>query len=118
MSGTMMDNKPSSVDPDSPAVAGDGQPASSSSTISLPSVPPTNRNRKSAFHNIFVGPDGFYVVPRWLLYLAMVWFVFQIEGWLVASFQTHLNNAWWQLIVETCMALAAIVPAFVDGAHR
>ncbi len=43
----------------------------------------------------------------------MGWVVFQIEGWLVASFQTHLNNAWSRLTVETCMALAAIVPAFV-----
>ena len=113
MFGTMMDNKPSSVDPASPAATEDGQQATSSSSIPSPSASPLSHGRKSALHQFFVGPDGFYAVPRWLLYLVMVWFVFQIEGWLVASIQTHLNNAWWQLTIETCMALAAIIPAFV-----
>jgi uncharacterized protein len=113
MFGTMMDNKPSSVDPGSPAAAGDGQPAASSSTISQPSASPLNHGRKSVFRDVFIGPDGFYVVPRWLLYLAMVWFVFQVEGWLVASIQNRLNPSWWQMLVEASMMLAAIVPAFV-----
>jgi membrane protease YdiL (CAAX protease family) len=70
-------------------------------------------NGRPSLRAIFVGPGGFYVVPRWLLYLVMAWVVFQAGGWLIASIQNRLSTVWWQFVVETSMMLAAIVPAFV-----
>jgi membrane protease YdiL (CAAX protease family) len=120
-----MDNKPSSADPDSPvwgraaspvpvargsAAAGDG----SNAEVIPPGSPLTNRSqRKSPLRDVFVGPDGIYSLPRLLLYLAMAWCVFQVEVWLLASVGSHLRPSWWQMVVETAMMLAAIVPGFI-----
>ncbi len=97
MFGTMMDNKPS-TDSDLRAAAEDARPAGSA--IAEP-------------RNLVLGPDGLWIIPRWLLYLAMAWLVFQVEGWLLMSFQSHVSSTWWQLVVEASMMLAAIVPGFV-----
>jgi membrane protease YdiL (CAAX protease family) len=118
MSGTMMENIPSSADPDSQGSRqgseDDGRPIlSSHSPGSLPSVSTASNRRKSLLREVFVGPDGIYAVPRWLIYLAMAWLVFQVEGWLVASFESHLNTLWWRVVIEASMMLAAIVPAVV-----
>lgn len=114
MSGTVMDNKPFSVDPDSPVMAGDGKAAEpSSSPASLSSPPGSSGSLTSKLRNVLVGPDGIYVVPRWLIYLAMAWFVFQVEGWLVVTVQSHLNGPWWQMVVEGSMMMAVVVPGFV-----
>ena len=117
MSWTMMDNKPlppSSAEPESPAASDAGPVA----PISLPSpsfVSPSTANarRESALRNLFVGPDGIYVVPRWLIYLAMAWLVFQVEGWLAVSLHSKLNGLWWRMTIEASMMLAAILPGFV-----
>jgi len=53
------------------------------------------------------------VLPRWVLYLAMAWITFQVEGWLVESLQPDLNPLWWRMMVEASMMLAAILPGFV-----
>ncbi len=69
--------------------------------------------RESVLRDVFAGPDGIYAVPRWLIYLAMAFVVFQVEGWLVVSLQSHLNALWWRMIVEASMMLAAILPGFL-----
>ena len=112
MSGTVMDDKPSSADPDLPVTAEDGKPAESFSPGSLAYSPKSTGSVASRLRDIFVGPDGIYVVPRWLIYLAIAWFVFQVEGWLVVSVQSHLRGPWWQMVVEASMTMAVIVPGF------
>jgi uncharacterized protein len=126
MFGTMMDNKPlspSSAEPDSPLAADDAKPAASSfaSTSlpsSLPSSPPsslptTGARRKSPLRDCFVGPDGIYAVPRWLIYLAIAFVIFQMEGWLLTSLRPHLSDLSGRMMIEVSMMLAAILPGFV-----
>ena len=43
----------------------------------------------------------------------MAWLVFQVEGWLLMSFQSHVSSTWWQMVVEASMMVAAIAPGFV-----
>src|SRR5271169_84728 len=91
MSGTAldklkMDNKllsPSSAEPETPATAGDAKAGAA-----------------SPLHNTFVGPDGIYAFPRWLIYLAMAWIVFQVERWLLASIEPHVKAVWWPMMIE------------------
>jgi uncharacterized protein len=59
---------------------------------------------------VFLGPSGLYPGTRWLIYLAMAFVVFQVEGWLIASLHSHVNVYWWRLMVEASMMLAAILP--------
>jgi membrane protease YdiL (CAAX protease family) len=111
MSGTMMENIPSSADQDSQVSKDNGKPTTSShSPASLPSVATVSGRLKSVLREVFVGPDGIYAVPRWLIYLAMAWLVSQVEGWLVASFESHLNTLWWGVVIETSLMLSAIIP--------
>jgi uncharacterized protein len=131
MSGTMMDNKPISpssaeskptelVDdsrPDasfvSPAsLPGDLTPSPTSSVSSLP-VSTTGALRESPLRDVLVGRAGLYPGTRWLIYLAMAFVVFQVEGWLVMSLRSHVNIFWWRLLIEGSMMLAAILPGFV-----
>ncbi len=122
MSGTMMDNKrlsPSSAEPEPPVAAHDAKPDACSSSpasllSSLVSSPPTqDARRESPLRHVFLGPDGIYAVPRWLLYLAMAWVVYQAEGWLAVSLRSHLSVLWWRMMIEASMMLAAILPGFV-----
>jgi membrane protease YdiL (CAAX protease family) len=118
MSGTMMDNKPlspSSAKPGPPAAADDAKPAapSFSSAFLLAPLPTATGRRESVLRQVFVGPDGIYAVPRWLIYLAMAWIVFQLEGWLLASIESHLNFLRWRMMIEASMMLAVILPGFV-----
>jgi len=94
-----MDNKllsPSSAEPETPATAGDAKAGAA-----------------SPLHNTFVGPDGIYAFPRWLIYLAMAWIVFQVERWLLASIEPHVKAVWWPMMIEGSRALAVTLPAFV-----
>jgi len=122
MSGTMMDNKPlspSSAEPEPPVAADDAKPAVSSlspasSHASLrSSLVTTGARRESALRDVFLGPDRIYPGTRWLIYIAMAWITFQVEGWLVMSLRSHLGLLWWRLIIEASMMLAAILPGFV-----
>jgi hypothetical protein len=54
-----------------------------------------------------------YRGTRWLIYLAMAFVIFQVEGWLVLSLRSHVSVLWWRLIIEASMMLAAILPGFV-----
>ena len=121
-----MDNKPlspSSAEPEPPVAADDTKPPEPSSApasllTSLPSspsssLPTTSGRRESVLRDAFVGPDGIYVVPRWLIYLAMAWIVFQVEGWLVVPIESHLSFLWWRMMIEASMMLAAVLPGFV-----
>jgi uncharacterized protein len=130
MSGTMMDNKP--LSPSSgksePTVPIDdpGPGASSISPVALASCLPsssapsayssasmTGADRESPLREVFTGPEGMYPGTRWLIYLAMAFVVFQVEGWLIVSLRSHVNALWWRMLIEVCMMLAAILPGFV-----
>jgi len=54
-----------------------------------------------------------YPGTRWLIYLAMGFVIFQLEGWLVLSFRSHVSVLWWRMMIEASMMLAAILPGFV-----
>jgi hypothetical protein len=55
---------------------------------------------------------GIYQATHLFVYLALVFVIFQIERWLLASVQSNLIVLWWRLLVEGSMMLAAIVPGF------
>jgi len=136
MFGTMMDNKPlspSSEEPDPPLAADEkslvwgrapspvqaerssavasGQTGAGAATPASPTT--TGAEHKSPLRDFFVGPDGIYAVPRWLIYLAIAFVVFQMEVWLLASLRPHLSDLSWRMMIEASMMLAAILPAFV-----
>jgi membrane protease YdiL (CAAX protease family) len=119
MSGTMMDNKPlppASAEPETSATADDAKPAAASfapvsSSSSL--MPSSSDGRESVLRDGFVGPEGIYPGIRWLIYLAMAWTTFQVEGWLFISLRADVGILWWRMIVEGSMMLAAILPGFV-----
>jgi membrane protease YdiL (CAAX protease family) len=114
MSGTALDNlkmdnkplSPSSAEPVPPDAA---MAATSASPASLPSK---DGRRSSPLRDWFIGPDGIYAVPRWLIYLAMAYAIFKIEGWLLLSLPSHLNPLWWDMIAEGTRMLAVILPGF------
>jgi hypothetical protein len=86
--------------------------SSSSSLAASSSSSASPARHHFTLRSVFVGPDGLYAFPRWLAYLAMVWIVFQLEGWLLTSLHSNFNSTWWRLIMEARMMLAAILPAF------
>ena len=89
MSGTLMDNKPlpplsSEPEPQAPPVEIAGGQASSPIQIEQGASPPAPvTQHESALRNVFIGPAGIYPGTRWLIYLAIAYLTFQIEGWLV-----------------------------------
>jgi membrane protease YdiL (CAAX protease family) len=97
MSGMMMDNKPLSPSSAEPA----------------PSVAADAASHDSLLREVFPGPKGLQLVTRWVIYLAMAWAVFQVEGWLVVSLQSNVGVLWWRMMIEASMMLAAILPGFV-----
>jgi len=105
-----MDNKPLSPSATEPTSPDAPVAASSPSPLSLPAE---TGHRPSTLRKWLVGPDGIYVLPRWLIYLAMAYAIFKMESWLVLSLPSHLNPLWWEMIVETSRMLAVILPAFV-----
>jgi len=125
-----MDNDPllpSSAEPEPTASAADAKPDESSglrasSLPSLPSFSPssltssasaTGARRESPLLAVFIGPQGIYPGARWLIYLAMAFAVFQVEGWLLVSLRSHVSDLWWRMMIESSMMLAAILPGFV-----
>jgi membrane protease YdiL (CAAX protease family) len=128
MSGTMMDTKPvGPSDGDSQVAATDGAESGSWQPTPLPGAPlapqfssqipvtstPDSIQPQSWWRRTFAGPDGWHAVPRWLLYLVLGWITFQVEGWLLASLHAGVGAAWWRLLVESRLMLAAIMPAWV-----
>ena len=117
MSGTMMENKPLSpfsAEPESPVAMDDPKTATSSFPPAslLPSQPTTGGGRESPLRDVFLGPTGIYPGTRWLIYLAMAFVIFQLEGWLAMSLRSHLGVLWWRMTMEGSMMLAAILPGF------
>jgi len=114
---TMMDNKPllpSSAEPEPAAAANDARLAGPAfSAAPLPSsLPARSSGRESVLRDGFIGPKGVYPGACWLIYLAMAWSVYQVEGWLVVSLRSSLGLLWWRMMIESGMMLAAILPAF------
>jgi membrane protease YdiL (CAAX protease family) len=64
-------------------------------------------------HDVFLGPQGIYAGTRWLIYVALAWTVFQVEGWLLTSLRSSLGVLWWRMTIEASMMLAAVLPGFV-----
>jgi uncharacterized protein len=111
-----MDNEPlssSSEKPKQPVPDDHASPVATSEGPLLTSVSPISARRESPLRDVFVGPNGIYPGTRWLIYLAMAWTVFQIEGWLAMSLQSRLSVLWWRMTIEVGMMLAATLPAFV-----
>lgn len=125
-----MDNKPvspSSPEPDPPArpdeldwererlsvpvertlAAVDDQSDTEISTSSSPTSV-----RESVLRDGFIGPAGVYPGVRWLIYLALAWTVYQVEGWLLVSLRSD-SSLGWRVMVEGSMMLAAILPGFM-----
>lgn len=129
MSGTTMDNKPLlpvPPDPNSTPMTEDRKadlpaaqaPLKIQSSELEPSAFPAEQRQTApvqafSLRRVFVGPDGIFVLPRWLLYLVLAWIIFQMEGWLVVSVQSRLNRPWSQLAIEAMLMVAVILPGFV-----
>src|SRR6202171_392581 len=105
----MMKNNPVSPfssEPHPPLAADDAKPdASSFSPASLPSSPPPSlatagARRESPLRGFFVAPDVIYAIPRWLIYLAIAFVIFQIEVWLLASLRPHLSDLSGRMMIE------------------
>ena len=141
MSGTPLDNlkmdnkplPPSSAEPDPPQTADDksvvwglapspvqaerssavasGQTGAGAATPASPTT--TGARRENPLRDVFVGPQGIYPGTRWLIYLAMAFVVFELEGWLLLSVRSHLSDLSWRMMFEASMMLAAILPGFV-----
>jgi uncharacterized protein len=110
-----MDEKPlasASAESEKSLPYGDASPVAISDGISLTPQLPGPR-RESPLRDVFVGPEGMYPGTRWLIYLAVAFVFFQVEGWLVVSLRSHVGVLWWRLIVEARVMLAAILPGFV-----
>jgi uncharacterized protein len=67
----------------------------------------------SPLRELFIGPNGLYPGTRWLIYLALVFVVFQLEGWVVMPFHSRSNTLSWRFIGEAIMMFAAIIPGFI-----
>lgn len=98
-----MDNKPlppSSAEPEPSALAEDaGKTAPFPPSLHRPSG-----RRESVLRAVLS-------VTRWLIYLAIAWFVFRAETWLVES--VHVSSLWQRMLTEGILTLAAILPGFV-----
>jgi membrane protease YdiL (CAAX protease family) len=123
MSGTTMDNKPllpSSAEPEPivpTIVPTDDAKADESSVSPVSSLSSssstTGARRECPPRDVFIGPRGIYPGIRWLIYLAMAFVVFQVEGWMMVSLRSHLDVLWFRMMIEASMMLAAILPGFV-----
>ncbi|MGH9642680.1 MAG: lysostaphin resistance A-like protein, partial [Terriglobales bacterium] len=90
-------------------------PAAPGLAVIPPQVPSPEPCRESAlapFAEIFIGPKGFYPGARWIIYLAMVYFTFEVLSFLLAGFRSDPVSPWWRLAAELRMMLAAVLPAF------
>jgi len=121
-----MDNEPLlpfSAEPEPTAPMGDAEPDESSvSPASLLSSPPSalssslstsGARHESPLLAVFIGPRGIYPGTRWLIYLAMAFVVFQVEGWLLLSLRSHVSVLCWRMMTEGSLMLAVILPGFV-----
>ncbi len=105
---------PASGEPESPQPIADNDEAKQNALASASPLPPSSlhRRRESPLRDVFLSPTGLYPGTRWLIYLAMAFVVFQVEGWLIASLHSQVNLYWWRMMVEASMMLAAILPGF------
>jgi membrane protease YdiL (CAAX protease family) len=111
----MMDNKPllpASVEP--AEQSGDPNDPGSNRPALVPSESAVaNDRREPPWRDALVGPNGIHPGARWLIYLAMAFVVFELEGWLLMPLRSHMSGLWFLMAIEISMMLAAILPAFV-----
>jgi uncharacterized protein len=110
-----MDDEPisiSSTEPERRLPADDLRLVEPSDGISL-TASPMRARRESPLRDVFLGPNGINPGTRWLIYLAMAWTIFQIEGLLTMSVRSQVSVLWWRMTIEASMMLAAVLPAFV-----
>jgi uncharacterized protein len=108
MSQTLMDTNPL------PPAAEESTSPTGADSAPLAATAPSfvaEARRESPFRDVFVGSDGLYAGTRWLIYLALAWFVFRAEGWL--AYSLDLSTIWRSGIAEGSMMVAAILPGFV-----
>lgn len=61
---------------------------------------------------IFIGPEGWMAIPRWLIYLVLALLIFFGLSAMVVAL--HLRNRLWSdLAIEVTMLVAALAPGFV-----
>ncbi len=117
MTGTMMDNNPLPT-PVSQADA----PEDHSASQPLSAIPAfansvrVEARRESALEPlqaIFVGPEGLYPAARWLIYIAMCFFVFGVLSSVMYALPLGRSGAWWGFSRELVMMLSAVLPGFV-----
>ena len=116
------------TDPVPPLERESGAGANSSGDSPAPSpltpiIPPNSAEphsqeipRESAlapFAGIFLDSEGFYPGARWLIYLALAYFIFEVLGFLLSGFRSDPSTPWWRLAAELRMMLAAVLPAFL-----
>ncbi|HEV2689953.1 MAG TPA: type II CAAX endopeptidase family protein [Bryobacteraceae bacterium] len=88
--------------------AGDSAPLAASAPSLL-----ADARRESPFRDVFAGPNGLYAGTRWLIYLAMGFFVLLIEGAILHFVHPHAGGpVWWGMVTEAGLLLAAILPGF------
>jgi hypothetical protein len=81
----------------------------------LPQVIPPQPPRP-LLHTIFLGPDGLRAGWSWLLYLAMGFVILCLLGWVTNHWRPQgAARLWKQLLAETDLALAALIPAVIMG---
>src|ERR1700677_5095456 len=103
----------SSTEPEPRLPADDPRQVQPSDETSLTSSAPMRARSESPLRDVFIGPTGINPGTRWLIYLALAWAVFQLEGWLAISLRSHVSMLWWRMTIEVRMMLAAVLPAFV-----
>jgi membrane protease YdiL (CAAX protease family) len=68
--------------------------------------------RESPLRDTFFGQEGLYPGARWLIYLAMGFFVYLLEVGLMQAFRLQLGTIWMMTLGEVAFLVAAIVPGF------
>ena len=116
----MMDTDPvtpSSLESDQDSQSGpQASSASAPEGDTIPPPLPEFRREKAVapFAEIFAGPRGLYPATRWLIYVGVTFLILGFENSLLAGIHFAGGQpAWWGLVREGRMMLAAFLPGFL-----